>query len=61
MRKDGYSENTAKPIGRRLRNLAKDVDPDLPEKIKGFIAKTKWSNGYTRTTQSSQSIAWRMG
>ncbi len=46
MRKDSYSGKTIKPIGRRLRNLAKHVDPDLPEKVEEFMAKVNWSNGY---------------
>lgn len=46
MKKDGYSENTIKPIGIRLRNLAKHVNLDKPEEIKSFIARADWSNGY---------------
>jgi len=46
MKKDGYSENTIKPIGRRLRNLVKHTDLDKPEKVKELIAKADWSNGY---------------
>ncbi len=46
MKKDGYSENTIEPIGRRLRNLAKHVNLDSPEKVKELIAKSSWSNGY---------------
>ncbi len=46
MRKDGYSENTIKPIGRRLRNLSKHADLGKPEDVKEFIAKVDWSNGY---------------
>jgi len=46
MRKDGYSENTIEPIGRRLRNLAKHVNLDNPDEVKGHIAKADWSNGY---------------
>jgi integrase len=46
MKKDGYSENTIKPIGRRLRNLAKHADLHKPEQVKGFIAEATWSNGY---------------
>ncbi|MDH5495130.1 MAG: site-specific integrase, partial [Candidatus Bathyarchaeota archaeon] len=46
MRKDGYSENTIKPIGRRLRNLGKHADLDNPEKVKEFIVRVDWSNGY---------------
>jgi len=46
MKKDGYSENTIGPIGRRLRNLAKHADLGYPEKVKELIAKADWSNGY---------------
>ncbi len=46
MKKDGYSENTIEPIGKRLRNLAKHVNLDNPDEIKEFIAKVDWSNGY---------------
>jgi len=46
LRKDGYSENTIKPIGRRLRNLGKHANLDKPEKVKEFIARVNWSNGY---------------
>jgi integrase len=46
MKKDGYSENTIKPIGRRLRNLAKHASLDNPEEVKSFIARAEWSNGY---------------
>jgi len=46
MKKDGYSENTIGPIGRRLRNLAKHVNLESPDEVKEFIAKANWSNGY---------------
>ncbi len=46
MKKDGYSENTLGPIGRRLRNLAKHVNLEKPEKVKEYIAGAGWSNGY---------------
>ena len=46
MKKDGYSENTLGPIGRRLRNLAKHVNLEEPERVKEFIARADWSNGY---------------
>jgi len=46
MKKDGYSENTIKPMGRRLRNLGKHANLDNPEEVKSFIAKVEWSNGY---------------
>ena len=46
MKKDGYSENTIGPIGRRLRNLAKHVSLNNPDEVKGFIARADWSNGY---------------
>jgi len=53
MKKDGYSENTLKPIGRRLKNLAKHANLDKPEKIKEFIAKVDWSNGYKENIVNS--------
>ena len=31
MKKDGYSENTIEPIGKRLKNLAKQVSLDNPD------------------------------
>ena len=46
MKKEGYSENTIEPIGRRLRNLAKRVDLNKPEEVKEFLAGADWSNGY---------------
>jgi hypothetical protein len=66
MRKDGYSENTIKPIGRRLRNLAKHANLDNPEKVKDFIAKAEWSNGYKENMVNAynhyavfHSLEWR--
>jgi len=46
MKKDGYSENTIGPIGRRLRNLGKHANLDNPEEVKSFIAEAQWSNSY---------------
>jgi len=46
MKKDGYSENTIEPIGRRLGNLAKHADLSNPDEVKEHIAKAEWSNGY---------------
>ncbi len=46
MKKDGYSENTIEPVGRRLGNLAKNANLANPDEIKGFIARADWSNGY---------------
>ena len=46
MKKDGYSENTIEPIGKRLRNLAKYINLEIPDEVKEFIAKADWSNGY---------------
>jgi DNA-dependent RNA polymerase auxiliary subunit epsilon len=34
MKKDGNSENTLGPIGRRLRNLAKHFNLEKPEKVR---------------------------
>jgi len=46
LKKDGYSENTIDPIRKRLQNLARYVNLDDPDKVKEFIAKATWSNGY---------------
>ena len=47
LKKDGYSEDTLKAKGQRLRFLAKHVDLDDPEAVKGFIAnRPGWSNAY---------------
>ena len=46
MKKDGYSENTIGPIGRRLRSLAQRVDLEQPEQVKELVARADWSNGY---------------
>ncbi len=47
LKKDGYSEDTLKAKGDRLRYLAKRVDLDDPEAVKGFIAnRANWSNAY---------------
>ena len=66
MKKNGYSENTIDPIGRRLRNLAKYVNLNNPEEIKEFIAKADWSNGYKENIVNaynhyaiSHGLAWK--
>jgi len=46
MKNDGYSETTIEPIGRRLRTLAKQVDLNLPQKVKEHIARQNWSTAY---------------
>jgi integrase len=47
LRKDGHSEDTLKAKGSRLRFLARHVDLDDPEAVKGFIAnRPGWSNAY---------------
>ena len=47
LKKDGYSDGTLKSKGERLRYLAKRVDLDDPEAVKGHIAnQANWSNGY---------------
>jgi hypothetical protein len=46
MRKDGFSENTMEPIGRRLRNLAKHVNLENPNEAKEFVAKAPWLDNY---------------
>jgi integrase len=46
LKKDGYSDSTIEPIGKRLRNLAKRVDLDNPSHVKDFIARAELSEGY---------------
>jgi len=47
LKKDGYSEDTLNAKGDRLRYLAKHVDLDNPEVVKGYIAnQSRWSNAY---------------
>ena len=47
LKKDGYSEGTLKSKGERLRYLAKHVNLDDPEAVKGYIAnQSGWSNAY---------------
>ena len=47
LKKDGYSEDTLKAKGHRLRYLAKHVNLDDPEAVKGYIAsRADWSNAY---------------
>jgi len=46
MKKDGYSENTIEPIGKRLKNLSKHVSLDSSDEVKAFVARADWSNGY---------------
>jgi integrase len=47
LKKGGQSEDTLKAKGDRLRYLAKHVDLDDPEEVKGFIAnRASWSNAY---------------
>ncbi len=47
LKKDGYSEDTLKAKGDRLRFLARHVNLDDPEAVKGFIAnQANWSNAY---------------
>ena len=47
LKKRGYSGITLKVKGERLRFLARRVNLDDPEAVKGFIAsRTNWSNAY---------------
>ena len=47
LKKAGYSEDTLKAKGHRLWYLAKHVDLDSPEAVKGYIAgRSNWSNAY---------------
>ena len=46
MKKDGYAESTIKVTGKRLRMVAKTVDLDNPDDVKGYIANKNSSNGY---------------
>ena len=47
LRKRGFSDITLKVKGERLRFLAKHVNLDDPEDVKGFIAnQANWSNAY---------------
>jgi len=47
LRKGGQSEDTLKAKGHRLRYLAKHVNLDDPEAVKGYIAsRSNWSNSY---------------
>jgi integrase len=47
LKKSGQSEDTLQAKGDRLRYLAKQVDLDDPEAVKGFIASwPNWSNAY---------------
>ena len=47
LKKDGQSEDTLTAKGQRLKYLAKHVDLDDPEAVKGYIAnQSNWSNAY---------------
>jgi len=47
LKKRGFSDITLKVKGERLRYLARHVNLDDPEAVKGFIAtRTSWSNAY---------------
>jgi len=47
LKKGGYSEGTLKSKGERLRYLARHVNLDDPEEVKGYIAnRANWSNAY---------------
>jgi integrase len=47
LKKEGQSEDTLRAKGDRLRYLAKHVDLDDPEAVKGYIAsRSDWSNAY---------------
>jgi integrase len=47
LKKSGYSQDTLKAKGHRLRYLGKHVNLDDPEAVKGYIAsRSDWSNSY---------------
>ena len=47
LKKEGYAEITLKTKSERLRYLAKHVDLDNPDAVKGYIAnQSNWSNAY---------------
>jgi len=47
LKKSGYSEDTLKAKGHRLRFLTKHTNLDDPEAVKGYIAnQANWSNAY---------------
>ncbi|MDH5390768.1 MAG: tyrosine-type recombinase/integrase, partial [Candidatus Bathyarchaeota archaeon] len=47
LKKDGFSDITLEVKGERLRFLARHVDLDDPEAVKGYIAsRANWSNAY---------------
>lgn len=46
MHRNGYSESTIPPIGRRLRSLAKDCNLDSPEDVKRAIASKRVKSAY---------------
>ena len=47
LKKNGQSEDTLKAKGHRLRFLAKHVNLDDPEAVKGYIVtQSRWSNAY---------------
>ena len=47
LKKNGYSDGTLKSKGERLRHLAKHVNLDEQEAVKGYIAnQANWSNAY---------------
>jgi len=45
-KKEGRRETTLKPMSRRLKNIAKNVDLDNPEKVKEYIAALSCSDAY---------------
>lgn len=47
LKKTGQSEDTLKAKGDRLRHLAKRVNLDDPDVVKGYVAsQSRWSNAY---------------
>ena len=46
MKKEGYAETTIKITVKRLKYLARHVNLDEPEKVKGYIASKDCSNTY---------------
>lgn len=68
MKKQGCSENTIEPIGKRLRNLAQRVNLDQPETVRELLARAwEWSTGYKQNLVNAYNhyavvhgIAWKI-
>lgn len=46
MKKDGFADVTIRVTDRRLRMMAKCVDIDDPEKVRGYLARKEGKNSY---------------